>query len=98
MRSQAPARPKALQFWRGPIDGTHPSAQDDRSPRVFEPLGQLGARGRLARAVDPRDQVNTGALGGDSQRSGTGVLKQTLELFLDERRQVLVGCLLVVGV
>ena len=65
--------------------------QQDRPALVLEPLGQLGDRRRLPRAVDPGDQVDARLLGRDGQRPRPGVLQQRLELGLDEREQVLVG-------
>ena len=66
-------------------------AQHDRLALVLEPLRQLGDRGRLARAVDPGNQVDAGLLRRDGQDPGVGVLKQALQLVLDEGHQVLVG-------
>ena len=61
--------------------------QEDRLALVLEPLGELGDRGRLARAVDPRDQVDRRLLGGDRQRARAwGRLEQVLQLLLDELR------------
>ena len=65
--------------------------QEDRLALVLEPLGQLGDRGRLARAVDPGDQVDRRLARGDGQGPRPGVGEQGLELVLDEREQVLVG-------
>ena len=65
--------------------------QEDRLPLVLEPLGELGDRGRLARAVDPGDQVDRRLRRRDGQRARPGVGEQGLELALDERDQVLVG-------
>ena len=65
--------------------------QHDRLALILEPLRQLGDRGRLARAVDPGNQVDAGLLRRDGQDPGVGVLEQALQLVLDEGHQVLVG-------
>ena len=47
-------------------------AEQDRVPLVPEPLGQLGDRGGLPRAVDAGDQVDGRLLAGDGSVPGRG--------------------------